>query len=111
MVVVKGSDVEIAWTFDNDISQVISRIWWFKKTGSSNFKRLAFIHFDDQDPTILNGSSLSRFEVVKPATLLLKNIDLDYTGTYGILLQELKRIDRSFVTVFVVGTVKYQSIF
>ncbi|CAB4014651.1 ---NA--- [Paramuricea clavata] len=81
MVVVKGSDVEIAWTFDNDISQVILRIWWFKKTGASNFKRLAFIHVDDQDPTILNGTSLSRFEIVKPATLLLKKIDLDYTGT------------------------------
>ena len=81
MTVLPGSTVNITWSFNDDVSQVTTRIWYFTSSdGSFVDKRLAVIIFDD-DPQIFN-SGLSGVSIVKPATLLLKNVNQSYNGTY-----------------------------
>ena len=81
MTVLPGSTVNIEWLFNDDVSQVISRTWYFTSSdGSFVNERLASIIFDD-DPQIEN-SGLSGVSIVKPATLFLKNVNQTYDGTY-----------------------------
>ena len=81
MTVLPGSTVNITWSFNDDVSQVLFRAWYFTSSDGSFFdKRLARI-FDDGQPQIDN-SGLSGVSIVKPATLLLKNVNQTYDGTY-----------------------------
>ena len=81
MTVLPGSTVNIKWSFNDDVSQVTARVWYFTSSdGSFVNKRLAII-FDDENPRIYN-SGLSGVSIVKPATLLLKNVNQTYDGTY-----------------------------
>ena len=81
MTVLPGSTVNITWSFNDDVSQVTARVWYFTSSdGSFVNKRLAVIIFDD-DPRIFNVG-LSGVSIVKPATLLLKNVNQTYDGTY-----------------------------
>ena len=58
-----------------------SRIWRFTSTdGSFNLKRLARI-IDNDEPRIFE-SGLSGVTIVKPATLILKNVNQSFDGTY-----------------------------
>ena len=81
MTVLPGSTVNIEWLFNDDVSQVVSRAWYFTSSdGSFVNERFASI-FLDGDPRIDN-SGLSGISIVKPATLLLKNVNQTYNGTY-----------------------------
>ena len=81
MTVLPGSTAKITWSFNDDVSQVISRAWYFTSSdGSFVGKRLARI-IDDENPQIFN-SGLSGVSIVKPATLLLKNVNQTYDGTF-----------------------------
>ena len=81
MIVLPGSTVNITWSFNDDVSQVFSRAWFFTSSDRSFVnKRLASI-FDNGDPRIAN-SGLSGVTIIKPATLLLKNVNQTYDGTY-----------------------------
>ena len=81
MTVLPRSTVNITWSFNNDISQVSLREWYFTSSdGSFVTERLARI-FDDENPRI-DPSGLSGVSIVKPATLLLKNVNQTYNGTY-----------------------------
>ena len=81
MTVLPGDNVTITWLFSDDVSQVSSRVWYFTSSDSSFVnKRLARI-FDDENPRIFN-IGLSGVSIVKPATLLLKNVNQTYDGTY-----------------------------
>ena len=81
MTVLPGSTVNITWSFNNDVSQVTSRVWYFTSSdGSFVDERLAVIIFDGQ-PQINIG--LSGVSIAKPATLLLKNVNQTYNGTSG----------------------------
>ena len=73
--------MNITWSFNDDVSQVIARVWYFTSSeGSFVDERLAMI-IDDENPRIFN-SGLSGVSIVKPATLLLKNVNQTYNGTY-----------------------------
>ena len=85
ITVLPGENVNIKWSFNDDVSQVISRAWYFTSSdGSFVDKRLARI-IDDENPQIFN-SGLSGVSIVKPATLLLKNVNQTYDGTYRFAL-------------------------
>ena len=81
MTVLPGDNVTITWSFSDDVSQVSSRVWFFTSSdGSFVGKRLARI-IDDENPRI-SDIGLSGVSIVKPATLLLKNVNQTYDGTY-----------------------------
>ena len=85
MTVLPGSTVNITWSFNDDVSQVFSRNWVFTSSdGSFVNKRLASIN-NDENPQIFN-IGLSGVSIVKPATLLLKNVNQTYDGTYRFQL-------------------------
>ena len=102
MTVSHGSIVNITWSFSDDVSKVISRAWYFTSSdGSFVNKRLARI-FDDENPRIFN-IGLSGVSIVKPATLLLKNVNQTYDGTYQFDLSGPVG-GRSEVVVFIAST-------
>ena len=78
-------------------------MWYFTSSDGGQRERLATI--DDDDEPLIYKSSLPEVAVEKPATLILKNVDLRYNGTY------LFRLDGFFhseaeILVFIAG--KYQ---
>ena len=76
------------------------REWRFTSSdGSSLNKRLARI-IDDDDPEYFN-SGLSGVSIVKPATLVLNNVNQTYDGTYGFLLSAPVGGGSSKVVVFI----------
>ena len=76
------------------------RVWSFRRYGDKT-EDLAVIH-TDRSPIIVN-SSLPGIEVVKPATLVLKNVDLRYNGTYQFTVVGISSGSESYVHLFVVG--------
>ena len=76
-----GSTENITWLFNDDVSTVRDRAWYFTSSdGSFDAKLLASI-FRDQEPQI-EKSGLSGVTIVKPATLIFKNVNQTYNGTY-----------------------------
>ena len=102
ITVLPGSTVNITWSFNDDVSQVLSRAWYFTSSNSSiNWKLLAGI-IDDGKPRIYN-SGFSGVSIIKPATLLLKNVNQTYGGTYRFVFSAVANFDRSDVVVFIAG--------
>ena len=81
MTVLPGENVTITWSFSNDVAQLVSRAWYFT-SGDGSFvdEPLASIIRDGQPQ--IDPSGLSGVSIVKPATLLLKNVNQTYNGTY-----------------------------
>ena len=82
------------------------RLWSGRDSGATEtFSWIA----GDRNPGRDNTTSLGEgFEVRKPSTLILKNVDEDYDGNYrfGIITKHLDRID-SDVTVLVLSKYFY----
>ncbi|CAB4005045.1 Hypothetical predicted protein [Paramuricea clavata] len=95
-----GAQVKIRWSFDDPISSVGYRLWSFSNNGKKVAESLATIT-DDGFPVILN-SSLPGIAIQKPATLILKMVDLRYNGTYHFTLFALGVV-QSDVTLFIAG--------
>ena len=58
------------------------RAWYFTSSdGSIDGERLGRI-IDDEEPRADKDSGLSRVTIVKPATLILENVNQTYNGTY-----------------------------
>ena len=99
MTFLPGSTANITWSFKNTLSDVFDRIWVFTSTdGSFNGKPLARI-IDNEEPRIYE-SGLSGVAIVKPATLILKNVNQTYNGTYRFSLVSYKS-GESYVVVFI----------
>ena len=60
------------------------REWYFTSSDGGQTELLATIYFDDEP--VIHNSSLPEVAVEKPATLILKNVDLRYNGTYQFRL-------------------------
>ena len=84
MIVSPGTDVEIAWTFDAPLEHV--------RKFFPNCDILATI-FNDDSMDIRNNT-FSGIEIKKPATLILKNVDYRYNGTYSFHLKTQPTNDR-----------------
>jgi hypothetical protein len=79
--------VKIDWSYVGDISKVNLRTWNFHSSDGSRTGALTVIAFD-LDPVRMNFSLIPRFEIEKPATLVLKNVDQSYNGMYTFSLQK-----------------------
>ena len=81
MTVLPGENVNITWSFNDDVAQLIARAWYFTSSDDSFVnERLAVILLDGEPQ--IDPSGLSGVSIVKPATLLLKNVNQTYNGTY-----------------------------
>jgi hypothetical protein len=60
---------------------LLVRSWYFTRRGGSTPVFLAQIALDEKNPR-LGQSNLSGVEIVKPATLLLKNVSQSHNGKY-----------------------------
>ena len=82
LIFVPGLTANITWSFDDKISTVSFRAWFFTSSdGSINAKRLGRIN--DEDKLRIDGNSgLSGVKIIKPATLILENVNQTYSGTY-----------------------------
>jgi hypothetical protein len=82
-VFLPGSTGNITWKFDDDISALALRSWFFTRRGGSS-ERLVTIADDDRRK--IRPSSLTGVEIEKPATLLLINVNQSYNGEYQFSL-------------------------
>ncbi|XP_028399290.1 hemicentin-1-like [Dendronephthya gigantea] len=79
-IFLNGETANITWSFKDDISKVGYRAWYFTSSnGVFSGHKLGGI-IDDDPPT--KTTSLFDVEIKKPGTLLLKNVNLTYDGTY-----------------------------
>ena len=67
------------WSFDDDIKSFSVRTWTFTPSNGRRRVNLAII-IGDGNVQMLSTSY--EVEVEKPATLVLKNLNLNYNGTY-----------------------------
>ena len=80
MTVLPGENMTITWSFSDDVARLVARSWYFTSSDGSFDERLAVILLNGQ-PQIFN-IGLSGVSIVKPATLLLENVNQTYDGTY-----------------------------
>ena len=100
MTVLSGSTVNITWSFNDDVAQLLARAWYFTSSDSSFVDEPLASIFRDGQPQIDN-SGLSGVSIVKPATLLLKNVNQTYNGTYRFDLSGRGGSGSSQVVVFI----------
>ena len=100
MTVLPGSTVNITWSFNDDVSRVAARAWYFTSSDGSFVDEPLAIIIDDENPRIGN-SGLSGVSIVKPATLLLKNVNQTYNGTYRFDLSGRRGSGSSQVVVII----------
>ena len=94
---IPGSTRKIVWSFTDDINSLSIRSWFFTPSDGGPKVGLARI-FGDAGVQILNPSY--EVAVEKPATLVLKNVNLTYNGTYQFLLAIAGTSD---VVVYIAG--------
>ena len=94
--------MKIDWSYLGDTSQLETRYWYFNSSDGSRTGRLARI-VDDGNPGGEDFSLIPRFEIDKPAALILKNVDQRYNGmyTFDLKLKSSRNILSSKVVVFI----------
>ena len=101
MIFLKEPTVRIKWSLDFVLSTNINRTWSFKSSASGKDEILGEISRAG-DITIV--TRLYEVEIEKPATLVLKNVNGSYNGTYKFTLYPgLHDPSISEVVVFVAG--------
>ena len=78
-----GSTEKIVWSFTDDIKSFSLRLWTFTPSDGRPSVVLAIIVGDGNVQIVTTSYE---FAVEKPATLVLKNINLTYDGTYEFSL-------------------------
>ena len=94
-----GSSENITWTFDDEVSQVISRTWYFTSSDGLRSGTLGVIALDLQPQ--IQKNVLSGVNIMKPATLVLNNVNHSYDGVYTFSLQLAVKTYSSKVTVYI----------
>ena len=94
-----GENVTIKWSYRN--AGTVFRFWLFESSDGGSAELLASISRNG-DPVIEKNISLAGVEIEKPATLVLRNVNLRYNGTYTFSLAALIG-GMSRVTLFVAG--------
>jgi hypothetical protein len=108
-IILYGSTGNLTWKLnDIDISTLTSRSWYFTRSNESTSELLATIQ-DDHNPK-MRQSSLSGVEIVKPATLLLKNVNQSYDGVYKLTLIGYSVVAIVDITVFIAGMYQNQNL-
>lgn len=110
MVILPGSNARITWTFDDDISKVDSRSWFFTSSNDSAKRTLAVILLTAAP--VLFHESLPEFNIIPPGTLVLRNVNESYDGTYEFELNvNGQPVDTSTVGVFIASKVQLGNIY
>ena len=111
MMFLPGSTAKLQWTYNcSEFCDLYWRYryrrrldWYFTSSDGGQTERLAGSRiYRDSKPVIYN-SSLPDVCVQKPATLILKNVDLRYNGTYLFQLDGLFHYSRAQILVFIAG--------
>ncbi|XP_028399291.1 hemicentin-1-like [Dendronephthya gigantea] len=85
LTLLNGSTANITWSFDNDLSAVNLRVWKFTSSdGVFNDDRLGRI-IDNDPPSKI--TRLLDVAIERPGTLLLKNVNQTYDGTYKFSIE------------------------
>ena len=83
MTFIPGSTGKLEWSLTDDITDFTTRTWTFKPSKSQLRVNVARI-IGDGDVELFTTSY--EVAVERPATLVLKNVNLTYDGTYQFLL-------------------------
>ncbi|CAB4044957.1 ---NA---, partial [Paramuricea clavata] len=96
-VVLPGENVTIAWKLDVSISDLSLRSWTFLPKGDNSFAEI----FRDRDVDKKPQYSPGPFTIKNNATLILKNVNIQYNGTYRFSIVAKGKLTKSDVTVFI----------
>ncbi len=101
LIFTPGSTAKIEWSYDEKESSMVIRVWSFTSGGGTQREVIASIIGDDLK---IANSSLPGVAIIKPATLVLINVDLRYNGTYRFSASKGRYPDIiSDVAVFIAG--------
>ena len=100
LVFARGSTERIVWSYDDEIETLSRRIWSFKSSDGKLDERLAFI---DGNGGVNILTSSFKVGVEKPATLVLRNVNETYDGTYRFDLSPSNGVGESEVVVSIAG--------
>ena len=99
-----GSIAKIEWSMEPSLStsSIVFRSWTFTNSTGGTAESLAQIKADDED---IISTKLYEVDIEKPATLVLKNVNESYNGTYRFTLLSPSS-STSDVVVFIAGKFK-----
>ena len=98
-VVLPGSDVEIKWTFDDDLDKLIVRVWNYATKNEELASIIRKGSVQETNSTLSTGAEFN-----EKGTMVLRNVDDSYNGTYYFqVLVTGSTGDISYVDVFVAG--------
>ena len=89
----------IAWKLDVRVSDLKVRSWTFLPKQNDTFAKI----LRDGDVLIQTQYSPGPFAITKPSTLILKNVTIQYNGTYRFFVYTKGESTESFVHVSVTG--------
>jgi hypothetical protein len=89
LVFARGSTRRIVWSYDDDITALSRRIWSFESSDGKLDEIFAFV---DTDGGVNILTSLFEVAIEKPATLVLRNINETYGGTYKFSLAPIAMV-------------------
>ena len=89
----------IAWKLDVRVSDLTVRSWTFLPKENDPFAKI----LRDGDVLIQTQYSPGPFAITKPSTLILKNVTIQYNGTYTFTIYAKGEFTESVVHVFVTG--------
>ena len=99
LIFLPGTSENITWKFDDEVAQVTSRTWYFTSSDGLRSGTLGVIAYD-RKPN-LTQNVLSGVNIIKPATLVLNNVNHSYDGVYTFDLQPADVTYSSEVTVYI----------
>ena len=109
-----GSTAKLQWTYNcSEFCDLYWRykyrrlFWYFTSSDGGQTERLARTYRDDKFR--IYNSSLPEVTVEKPATLILKNVDLRYNGTYLFTIRR-PLFSRAEILVFIAGKCYFSSL-
>ena len=106
LIFLPGTTGKIDWSLTVSVSEALVRTWNFNSSDGSRRGDLTRI-IDNMDRGPKNLSLIPRFEIEKPATLILMNVDEAYNGMYTFILfrKGAADTDKSEVTVYIAGKI------
>ena len=90
--------MKIKWEFNDAISSLRLRFWYFTSNDGSLTESLASISRNDSTNI---ETRLFEVDIERPATLVLKNVNQSYNGVYQFALIASTGSSTSDVTVFI----------
>ena len=86
LIFLPGSTENITWTFDDNPSETL-RTWFFTSSDGLRAGLLGGIFSDFQPQIRQDNLLIPVFNITKPATLILNNVNQSYNGTYRFILK------------------------